>query len=268
MFKHLLQSLWFIVGVVLISIHAEAQTLPPFTATTLDFSGFVGKIYIEASAEKSISLQLRRGEASLLKTKLHQGVLYISYALHEQTSDAIHYQGNIMQIRSVLSINPEFIIGNKKYTGTGTREAAELIVRAPTGVALQSYGFKGDATIDAMNGPANLGVSEGHISAKRLGPARLRVKGTGSITLDEATGELRGLVEGAGNIDVKGGSVERAWADAKGTGNIRYTGGRIHQAYVSARGTSTITLDGVVKVTKGAIEGASEIEINSVLCSK
>jgi nicotinamide mononucleotide (NMN) deamidase PncC len=175
----------------------------------------------------------------------------------------MNYGNNITQIRSGINVNQELIIGNKKFSNGKAQEMAELTVRAPVDVSLQTSAFVGEASIDAMSGPADLTVSEGRISAKRLGPARLRVKGAGDIDLDEATNEVRLSIEGAGDINVKGGNVERAWADVNGAGSIRYTGGRIQQAYVSARGASTITLDGVVKVSKGAIEGASEVEINS-----
>jgi hypothetical protein len=253
---------------VLSPLTIYAQVLPAYSATTLDFSGFVGKIRIEPGTDKNINLQLKRGYVALLKTKVHQGVLYISYVPKAEPGEVLNYNGNITQIRSGMNVNQELIIGNKKYSGGKAQPVAELTVLAPADTTLQTNGFVGEASIDAMSGPADFTISEGRISAKRLGPARLRVKGAGDIELGEAAGEVRMSIDGAGDINVKGGNVERAWADVNGAGNIRYTGGRIQQAYVSARGASTITLDGVVKVSKGAIEGASEVEINTTTSGK
>ena len=254
-------ALFFAASVL--AMHADAQPITPYSAATVDFSGFVGKIRIEPGPDKTIQLQLKRGDTSLLKTRLHQGVLYISYAPKAEAPESMSNQGNIAQIHTGVNVNQTLIIGNKKFSTGKMQEMSELIVTAPIDISLQANGFVGDASIDAMSGRADFTVSEGHISAKRLGPARLRVKGAGDIELGEAAGEVRLSIEGAGDINVKGGHVERAWADVSGAGNISYTGGRIQQAYVSARGASSIKLDGVVKVSKGAIEGASEVEINS-----
>jgi Putative auto-transporter adhesin, head GIN domain len=261
------QAYGFIVA-QFVSAVACAQNLTPFSAATVDFSGFVGKIRIEPSADKTINLQLRRGDTALLKTRMHQGVVYISYVPKMEPSEATGYGGNTYPTRAGLIANQNAASGGKKYFSAKTKEMAELIVTAPIHVSLQTKGFVGDASIDAMSGPADLSVTEGRINAKRLGPARLRVKGAGDIVLDEAGGEVRLSIDGAGDIHVKGGNVDRAWADVNGVGNIRYTGGRIQQAYISARGTSSITMDGVVKVSKGVIEGTSEVEINSLTSGK
>ncbi len=241
----------------------DAQTLPPYSATTFDFSAFVGKIRIEPGSGKTINLQLKRGNITRLKTTLHQGVLHVSYAPIVELGDAIHYNGNIMQISSGINVKQELIIGNKNYSNSKPQPMAELTAIVPAETSLLSQGFVGEASIEMMKGPADLSVSEGSIKAKRLGPARLRIKGAGDIELGEAIGEVRLSIDGAGDINVKGGNVERAWATVNGAGNIHYTGGNIQQAYVSARGASTIKMDGVVNVTKGVIEGASEVEINS-----
>ncbi|MEY4729153.1 MAG: hypothetical protein RL020_311 [Pseudomonadota bacterium] len=251
------------IALIFASAAACAQNSSPYSAATVDFSGFVGKIRIEASADKTINLQLKRGDVALLKTRMHQGVLYISYVPKVEPGEASGYSNNSNALRAGLQANQNISAGSKKYFSGKMQEMAELIVTAPVDVSLQTNGFNGDASIDAMSGPADFSVTEGRINAKRLGPARLRVKGAGDIVLDEAGGEVRLSIDGAGDINVKGGNVERAWADVNGAGNIRYTGGRIQQAYISARGASTITMDGVVKVSKGAIEGASEVEINS-----
>jgi hypothetical protein len=262
----LVSAVWLFAGFA--AINADAQPITPYSAATLDFTGFVGKIRIEPGTDKTINLQLMRGDAALLKTRLHQGVLYIVYAPKIETSEIVSYNGNITQIRSGMNVSQNIVVGNKKYSGGKVQEMAELTVRAPIDVSLQTNGFVGEANIEAMTGSADFTVSEGRISAKRLGAARLRVKGAGDIELGEAAGEVRMSIDGAGDINVKGGNVERAWADVNGAGNISYTGGRIQQAYVSARGASTIKLDGVVKVSKGAIEGASEVEINTTSSGK
>jgi Putative auto-transporter adhesin, head GIN domain len=259
----LAMTYWLMASVMLVPVVSSAQMLSPYSATTVDFSGFIGNIRIEVGADKTINLHLKRGDVRLLKTTVHQGVLQIAYTPKIDTNDGLDNQGNITHIRSGVTVNQEIIIGNKKYGSGKAQDMAELIVRVPINVSLLAHDFVGDANIDAMSGPADLMVREGHINAKRLGPARLRVKGAGDIELGEATSEVRLGIDGAGDIHVKSGAVERVWADINGAGNIRYTGGRIQQAYVSARGAATITLDGVVKVSKGVVDGASEIDIRS-----
>ncbi len=259
---------WLAACMVVLHEGAAAQALPPYSATTVDFTGFIGKIRIEPGPDKSINLQLKRGDARLLKTTLHHSVLHIIYTPKIDANESVDERGNPPLFRSGANVNQETINGSKKYGRSSVQDMAELIVRAPIDISLQANGFVGDASIDAMSGPADLTLKEGRISAKRLGPARLRIKGAGAIELGEATGEVRLNVEGAGDIQVKSGSVERLWADVNGAGNISYTGGSIQQAYVSARGVSSIKLEGVVKVSRGAIEGASEVEINSLSSGK
>ncbi len=233
-------KLWMLTTLILASASpwTYAQATSQFNATTLDFSGFNGKINIESHAGKTILLQLKRGNQQALEAMVNQGVLRVSY---QEKNVALNRSGSFSPIE----------------------ESADLTVKVPADTALQAIGFVGKADIDSMNGPADLSVSTGHIKAKRLGPSRLRVKGAGAIELIEATKDVRTAIDGAGDITIKGGAVENLWADTSGAGSIRYTGGRIRQAFTSARGTSSITLDGVEQARRGPVEGASEVIINS-----
>lgn len=252
----------FIVIAALAQLSATGGALASdqFSADTVDFSGFKGRITIERHAAKDIAVSLKRGEAQALRLNVERGVLFIVY--EQKATAESGFTGTISHFNIGANATQEIIIGNKRITGGKVQETPEVLVQAPASVALVSTAFVGEAFIDAMSGPALLSVSEGRIYAKRLGPARLGIKGAGDIELDEATREVRMSIDGAGDIVVRGGKVDNVWADANGAGSIKYTGGHIKQAFVSAKGASTITLDGVDQVRRGPVEGASELEIN------
>jgi hypothetical protein len=239
-----------------------ARASDQFSAQTIDFSGFSGRITIERHSGKEVTVSLKRGDARALQMSVEQDVLFIVYKRKPANDTGGTIVGTVSQFNIGENATQKIVIGNREFSAVKPQEMPELLIQAPMNVALVSAGFVGEAYIDAMTGPADLSVRDGRIRAKRLGPARLGIKGAGDIELEEATREVRMHIDGAGDITIKGGDVENAWADAKGAGSIKYTGGRIKHAFVTARGASTITLDGVDQVRKGPIEGASEVKIN------
>ncbi len=138
----------------------------------------------------------------------------------------------------------------------------EVVAYVPAATPLTVTGMVGDLVVQGVGGPVDLELIGGQAQLDRATGGSLAAVAGSRITLDQASGELKIAVQGAGDVRITRADLKRLEVGVSGTGNVG-VGGVADKASVEIAGVGGVQIDEVRTRPVVSVTGIGEVEIGN-----
>lgn len=227
-----------------------------FGAGALDLRGVAARVNVRLHDSGTIRLRAT-GPASWigdLSRHAEDGALVVS-AAPVQSFRA----GSAVTIASGFGARAVTRIGGLTMTSEATGgDPPEVELWVPAGTPLTVTGAVGEWDIADLRAPLTIEVTAGQIAVGAVTDGRVRVLGSGAVTVARVDGDLTADLSGAGDITVAGGRVDMLTASIAGTGTIRVRA-PAESADLSISGIGTIDADRIARKPSVRVSGVGTV---------
>jgi len=140
----------------------------------------------------------------------------------------------------------------------------QVTVEVPKGTTIKVGKLLGKAVIGDTDGDLEVrikGVTK--VSAGKVRNVAIRISGSGSVRIREATGAIQARISGSGNVVVDGGTCESLNASISGSGAIHH-GGTARAAQLDVSGSGNIHLSECLSTPGKSKSGSGRITVSRV----
>jgi len=223
-------------------------------ASLLVIRDFAGDLRIVTSERSDIAFGLvtRAADAARLDVDQSGGALTLDFAPESRVT--LQTNGAPDARIAVAPAGEGVMILDVSPLADG--EPAQMLVVMPrsNGVVLDE--FVGSASIGRIAGSLDVRLISGRVVAEGAGEASLAITGSGEIELATVERRLSVRIDGAGDVDVAAGAVERIDAVLDGSGSIAFRG-RSQTARVTGNGAGSIAL--------GPSESVADVDVGPAI---
>ena len=267
----LLGLLALVIGSFAASAQGEAASAMPVerdeehAASRLAVAGLVGSLQIERHQQSGIRLVLRGSAEAIerVRREVRGDLLQLTAEPGPAGTTSVVSASNNTVV--ALGGRATLSIGSVTSSAGPAQEAEpplEVEVYVPAATPLAITGLVGDLAVEGVGGPVDLELIGGQAQLDHADGGSLAVVGGSHIELAEATGDLRVVVRGAGEVAVAEAALDHLEVSVSGAGTVT-VGGVAERASVQIAGVGNVTIDEVREWPKVSVAGIGRVEIGN-----